>query len=142
MTKEFGRIILPIDGSNEAKKAAKKAIFLAKCIGIDVIALYVIDVSLLSRFPAEIMPSPIYNFLQKDAISHLNDVEKIGKRMKVKVIKKVIEGIPHEEIIKEAKKDDLIIMGSKGTTALDRILLGSVAEKVVRHAPCPVMVCK
>lgn len=124
------------------KKAAKKAVFIAKCIDAEIVAMYVIDKSLLSKFPAEIMPSSVNEILRKEGFSYINEVEKMGKRMGVKVIKKVIEGIPDEEIIKEAKKDDLIIMGSKGTTALDRILLGSVAEKVVRHAPCSVMVCK
>jgi len=142
MAKEFGRIILPVDGSDEAKKAAKKAIFLAKHLDIEVVAMYIIDTLLLSKFPAEIIPSSIHQFQRKEALSCLNDVKKMGKGMDVKVTKKMVEGIPYEEIVREAKKDDLIVMGNKGTTALDRILLGSVAEKVVHHAPCTVMVCK
>jgi len=124
------------------QKSSKKAIFLASHLNIDVVAMFILDMSFLSRFPAEIMPSSIYDFLQKEALSCLDEVEKMGKRMGVKVTKKIVEGIPYEEIVREAKKDDLIVMGNKGMTALDRIFLGSVAEKVVRHAPCSVMVCK
>lgn len=142
MAKEFGRIILPTDGSDEAKKAMEKAIFLASHLDINVVAMFVVDMSHLSRFPVEIMPSSIYEFLQKEALSCLNEVEKMGKRMGVKVTKKIVEGIPYEEIVREARKNDLIVMGNKGMTALDRIFLGSVAEKVVRHAPCTVMICK
>ncbi|MCD6357179.1 MAG: universal stress protein [Thermoproteales archaeon] len=60
----------------------------------------------------------------------------------LKLQKKIVEVIPYEEIVREARKNDLIVMGNKGMTALDRIFLGSVAEKVVRHAPCTVMICK
>jgi nucleotide-binding universal stress UspA family protein len=56
--------------------------------------------------------------------------------------KKLVEGHPAEEIIKEAKENDLIVIGSKGKTGLDRLLLGSVAENVARHASCPVMIVK
>jgi len=144
MSKEFNRIIVPTDDSDEAKKAVKKALYMAKHLGAEVVAMYVIDTSFLARFPS---PDDIMSFnwdkiLQKEALDALDKVEKMGKKMGVKVIKKMVEGIPDEEIIKEAKKNDLIVMGSKGKTALDRILLGSVSEKVVHHAPCPVMIVR
>jgi len=66
----------------------------------------------------------------------------MGNRVGVKVVKKLVDGIPDEEIIKLARKSDLIVMGSKGMTALDRILIGSVSEKVMHHAPCPVMIVR
>lgn len=62
--------------------------------------------------------------------------------MGVNVSEKLVDGHPAEEIIKEAQEDDLIVIGSKGRTALDRLLMGSVAENVVRHAHCPAMLVK
>ena len=58
-----------------------------------------------------------------------------------KVEQIVVRGIPHEEILKIAKdkKIDLIVIGTHGSTGIDRILFGSTAEKVVRKAPCPVL---
>lgn len=144
MAKEFRRIIAPVDGSDEAKYAAKKAIFLAEHIGVDVVAMYVKDTSIFARFPVpdDVLSFNIDKFLEKEALSILDKVEKMGNRSGVKVIKKLVEGIPDEEIIKEARKNDLIVMGSKGMTALDRILIGSVSEKVLHHAPCPVMIVR
>jgi len=57
------------------------------------------------------------------------------------VDKSVLLGVPYEEIIKFADKEkiDLIIMGTYGRSGLDRFIFGSVAERVVRKAPCPVM---
>ena len=56
----------------------------------------------------------------------------------------VVHGVPFHEIIETAKtqKVDLIVMGTHGRTGLQHILLGSVAEKVVRLAPCPVLVAR
>lgn len=55
--------------------------------------------------------------------------------------KKVLRGIPYEEIIKFAtdKKIDIIVIGTYGRVGLERFLFGSTAERVVRRAPCPVM---
>jgi len=54
------------------------------------------------------------------------------------------DGAPAEEILRAAERHhvDLIVMGSKGLTGLDRYLLGSVSRKVARHAPCSVLVVR
>ena len=62
--------------------------------------------------------------------------------MEVDISKKMVDGHPVDEIIKEAKKNDLIVIGCKGRTGLDRLLVGSVAENVIHHSSCPVMVVK
>ena len=56
----------------------------------------------------------------------------------------VVHGIPFQEILDTAKTQqvDLIIMGTQGRTGLQHVLMGSVAEKVVRLAPCPVLVVR
>ena len=53
-----------------------------------------------------------------------------------------IDEQPHEPIVQEARKRnvDLIVMGTRGMTGLKRVLMGSVAQKVIGHAPCPIMV--
>ena len=145
MKKEFERIIVPIDGSDPTKKAAKKAIFLAKSTGVKIVAMCVIDTPDLLGFydfPDEVTYQQIHGFLKKEGNSYLEEIEKLGEKMGVNVSKKIIDGHPAEEIIKEVKKNDLVIIGSKGTTALDRLLMRSVAENVVHHAPCSVMVVK
>ena len=56
----------------------------------------------------------------------------------------VVHGVPFQEMLDTAKKQqvDLIIMGTHGRTGLQHVLMGSVAEKVVRLAPCPVLVVR
>ncbi|MCD6474348.1 MAG: universal stress protein [Thermoplasmata archaeon] len=144
MAREIGKIIVPVDGSEEAKKAAKKAIYIAKYLKQSITALYVIDASLTINYGiGSDMLSPDFSMLlRKEAEIVLNEVAKMGKRNGVRVIKKIVEGIPSEEIIKFANKNDLIVMGSRGRSAIERILIGSVSEKVLHHAPCSVMIVR
>ena len=150
MTKEFERIIIPIDGSKEAEKAAKKAIFLAKSTGIKTVAMYVVNTPIphvaargpLIETPVFTSYPQLWKLIQKQGYFYLNEIEKLGKKMGIAIIRKMVDGHPANEIIKEAKKDDLIVIGSKGITGLERLLVGSVAENVVHHASCPVMVVK
>jgi len=60
------------------------------------------------------------------------------------VEKKVVKGIPYEEILKYAsdEKIDMIVMGTYGRVGLQRLIFGNTAERVVRRAPCPVMTVK
>ena len=140
MTETFGRIISPVDGSEIAMKAAGKALAIAQSADIKVVALHVISFDLsIYDYPMELQ---LIELLQKEGHAYLDEIVTLGEELGVTVSKKLVEGHPAEEIIKEAKEDDLIVMGSKGRTGLDRLLLGSVAENVARHASCPVMIVK
>jgi len=141
--KDFQRIILPVDGSDGSSRAVKKALSLARETGVDVTALHIID------FPY--LPSTDLNFtyypdmletMKRRGNQVLDEVKKQGLKLGVRVKTKLVEGIPDDLIIKEAKKDDLIVMGCKGKTALSRILVGSVCEKVLHHSKSPVMVIR
>jgi nucleotide-binding universal stress UspA family protein len=140
MSKEFNRIILPIDGSDHAKEAAKKAFTIAKNRNIDVIAIHIIHST--NILVSSKMLYTIEKMMIENAKSYLYDIEKIGRKMKLNITTKIIRGTPYNEIINFAKYNDLIVMGNKGKSALDRILIGSVAEKVIRHAPCDVLIVK
>ena len=65
-----------------------------------------------------------------------NDIQK-----NIRINTRVVKGIPFVEIIKATKDNqvDLIVMGTHGKTGLEHILIGSVAERVIQRAPCPVL---
>jgi universal stress protein A len=67
--------------------------------------------------------------------------EVVGKVSGVPCQKRLLRGVPWQTIVGLAEKEeaDLIVMGTHGRTGLMRLLMGSVAEAVVRHAPCPVL---
>ena len=140
--KDFRRIIVAVDGSKASKNAAKKAVDLAKDTGVDIVALYVI------QEPDEIYPelSTMYPdaivLMKKEGRSFLADVKKMGSEIGVNVKTKLAMGYPDQEIIKEAGKNDLIVMGCKGKSALKEILMGSVCQKVLHHSSSPVMIIR
>jgi nucleotide-binding universal stress UspA family protein len=145
MAKEFERILVPTDGSAVAKKAAQKALALAHAMEIDVIAMHVVAIPglpTLYRFPDELPYEQLHDLIQKQGRSYLDELEELGEQLGVKVFKRIVDGHPADEIIKAAREDDLIVIGSKGRTGLDRLLMGSVAENVVRHAPCSVLLVR
>jgi len=139
-TKVFSRIIAAADGSKGSAKAVQKALLLAKETKQPLVALYVIDTPRLTEtIPPDDVSIIWEEVLRKEGQNILDDIEKKASKMGVSVEKKLVEGIPEEVIIKEAKKNDLIVMGRKGISAADMILIGSVCEKVTRHTTSQVM---
>jgi len=137
----FNRIILPIDGSAYSERVAKKAFALAKKTGTDVVALYVVEnppvyPDISGWYPEMIESTKRYG------LSILDEIEKIGSKVGVHVITKLKEGHPEQEIIREAKRNDLVVIGCKGRSGLSSILVGSVCEKVFRHSSSPVMIVR
>jgi nucleotide-binding universal stress UspA family protein len=141
-TKDFDRIILPVDGSDGSIRAVNKALHLAKETGIDVTALHVIEFPYTAVTDLSYSYPDIIEITKKRGKEVLDKIKKQGSKLGVNVKTKLIEGIPDDKIIKEAKKDDLIVMGCKGRTALSRILVGSVCEKVLHHSKSPVMIIR
>ena len=139
----FKKIIVPIDGSNLSKKAAKVACYLGEQLNIKIIFFHVVNVTGIIFGTGEVTYDPEMNdVLREHGKSILNSFKESFSNMNVKIKTVMVEGIPDDEIIKEAKKDDLVIMGSKGQSALERILIGSVTEKVIHHTDATVMVVR
>ncbi len=138
----FKKILVPTDGSEYAKAATKDAMELAKLSGGKVTAIFVIDKTMFSNFPADIAMTSINYTLEKEAQVALAAVRELGEEYGVKVDLKILDGTPSNVIIDESKDFDLIVMGSLGKTGMTRLLVGSVAEKVMRAAKCRVMVVK
>jgi len=143
--RDYKRILVPVDGSKQSKKAIEKACYLAQSTGLELVALYVIDTpDLPSEFEHqdEITYQQIYELLKKEGSMYFDDVEKKANEYQISFTKKILDGHPADEIIKESKKNDLIIMGYKGKTGLDHLLMGSTTEKVARHTESDIMVIR
>lgn len=140
----YEKILIPTDGSETAEFAAEHAIGLAKGIGAKLIAVYVIDVSAFAGIPTEAVWESMKGILEDEGRKSLEQIEMLAKEANVESETLVVEGSPGDEIVKAAEERgvDLIIMGTAGRTGIDKFLLGSVSEKVVRHASCPVMVVR
>lgn len=133
---ELGYILVPIDFSERSRQALAYARSLAARCGATVELLHVVDVSAVDGFVGHANPTVWLEALE-DARRKIIELAK-GDPVKV------LEGRPADVIIDHAQavKADMIVMGSLGRTGLERLLVGSVAERVVRLAPCPVLVVR
>jgi nucleotide-binding universal stress UspA family protein len=134
------KIVLATDGSRFSTAAAERAITLAKSYGGELKVISIVDVP--TEFYAE-APQAVEDMVKK-ATGYVNDVKKQATEAGVKTETFVAEAEAYEAIINLAKEQnaEMIVMGSHGRTGLKRLLMGSVTEKVISHAPCPVLVIK
>jgi len=145
MKKEFlQNIVIATDGSKNSQKAISHGIEIAKLSGAIVHALYVVNTSSTISENWTAGKETIYNIMKDDGQKVVSKVKKIGIDSGVEVREVILEGYPSNEIIYFAENNniDLIVMGTLGATGLERFLMGSVAEKVIRNSRVPVLVVK
>ncbi len=139
---EIKRILIATDGSEYTKGAVKKGLSLAKMLNAEVIGIYVVDIRSFTTMEA--MDYAYISTINDQADAVLKELKEKAEPLglNIKTVKK--EGIPADEIVSAAEEldVDLVVVGSFGRSALEKLLLGSVAEKVIRHAPCPVLVVR
>ena len=135
------KILCPIDHSDCSKEALKYAVSFAMKDEAKLYLLHIIDIRTFNEgLEAMSMQIPDEETLEQLRSKLLDCIpEEIRDEMDVEAI--VIQGIPFAEIISTAreKEIDMIVTGSHGRTGISHMMLGSVSEKVVRKAPCPVL---
>lgn len=141
-------IVVPTDFSECARHAVPVAAELARLLGARVLCLHVVEpvVQPVGWTPvAEAMPSPeLGERLEESAARDLPAFSKSEELAGLEVEDLMAHGEPAAEIVRVAEERGagLIVISSHGRTGLGRILFGSTAESVVRHARCPVLVVK
>ncbi len=140
---EFRRILCPVDLSEASAGALRAAAAVARQHGASLTLLHV-DVVPGSAIPEALLPTPpaLATDLSGPADRPLLEWKERAERLgapRVQALRSV--GTPAQEILALARRDafDLVVMGTHGRTGLGHLLLGSVAEEVVRMAPCPVL---
>lgn len=140
---KLNRILLPTDFSDYAGAATKYACAFAEQFAAELHLLHVLEVH-LSATPAFGMGLVLPKYIEvsrqaaEKAFQEMLDPKWTEKQ---KVVTALVQGPPFLEIIRYAreKEIDMIIMATHGRSGLAHVLMGSVAEKVVRKAPCPVL---
>lgn len=136
----YNQILLPTDGSAGMDDVVDHAAELAATHGASVHVLYVVDAASFSSLPMETSWEGISELLHDEGRSALDAAERlVGDRAPVE--RATVEGSPSSEIVSYARENgcDLVVMGTHGRGGINRLLLGSVAERVVRTAEVPVL---
>ena len=133
------RILVAVDGSEFSNAAVDQAISLGGICNSEIFVISVVDL-----YPEQMEVAPgLVEKMSEETRQHLDDAKKRVDQAGIPCETIVhMGGRPHEFIVQEAndKEIDLICMGTHGHTGLKRIIMGSVAQSVISHSPCPVLV--
>jgi nucleotide-binding universal stress UspA family protein len=144
---EIKKILCPVDFSDFSRRALDHAVAVARWYTSKVVALHVVsrgsDVTTLAPYAGPIVPEPIgltaaeRDSLNADLAAFVAAEAAEGVGIELAVTQGTVVG----EILREAKarSADLLVMGSHGRTGFERLMLGSVTEKVLRKVTCPVL---
>lgn len=137
------RILYPTDFSEYSAEAGKYACAFAEQFDAELHLLHVLEIhaSTTPVFGGGLALMPKIQESRAAAEAELDRLLDSEWQAKRRVVRSVSEGTPFLEIIHYAKRNDidLIVMGTHGRSALSHVLMGSVAERMVRKSPCPVL---
>ncbi|MBM3882752.1 MAG: universal stress protein [Verrucomicrobia bacterium] len=143
-TLRLRKILVPVDFSAPARKALAYALAFARQFQASLVVVHVVELPYVGSGLGEIETPPLEAELRKNAAQQLARLvhEQVADRVLQTTLLRV--GQPWHELSEAAREldVDLIIMGTHGYTGLKHVLMGSTAERVVRHAPCPVLVVR
>jgi nucleotide-binding universal stress UspA family protein len=140
---QLKRILLPTDFSDFSAEATKYACAFAEQFNAELHVLHTLDFHVVSA-PNFGMGLALPSYVEESkraAEKALLDIPDVEWAKDKTVVRTAVSGTPFLEIIRYAKENeiDLIVMGTHGHSGLVHVMLGSVAERVVRKSPCPVL---
>lgn len=139
---EFKKILNPVDGSDHSMRSTKYAVKLAKQFNSRIILMHC-----HARFPV-VLSEPYFqnaiNEIMKSSEELVSPYESLLEQEGIDYEVRILEGGPGDNITTVARieKIDLIVMGSRGVSDFEGLLLGSVAHQVLHKADCPVFIAK
>ena len=135
------KILVPVDFSECSRKALHYAIALAKQSQAEILLLHVLE---MPAVPVQAFETAFMEGTPEESAANELSEWQAHSGTTVPVKTEVCSGSASREIVRTANENnmDLIVIGSHGRTGLARLILGSTAERVVRHAPCPVLVVR
>jgi len=142
MKEVYKKILIATDGSDKNRDAVQEGLKIAAACNSVVYLVYVIDTGTISAVPTDVAGGSMYQVLEEEGRRAMEKAGNLAGGLKSECL--LLAGKPAPEIIRFAGENgvDLIVIGTKGKTGIERLLLGSVAENIIRSAHCPVLVVK
>jgi nucleotide-binding universal stress UspA family protein len=148
------KILVPIDGSDASSKAANYAIHIAKLENAELIVINIKEdvrqggaIGLQAKYGNVDLVQAFKKSMTESARQWINPVEEAAKRNGIRIKSEILDQERTSKsgaIIKYAEKNniDIIIIGAKGMSKFERLLIGSITNSVVTHSTCPVLVVR
>jgi nucleotide-binding universal stress UspA family protein len=140
----YDRILVPTDGSDPATAATDHALTIADRFGAAVHAVYVVDTDGIAHEAPELGLGALRSALEEEGEAATGAVRTRAEEHGVDVTTAIVEGVAEDAVVDyaETKGIDLIVMGTHGRHGIDRYLVGSVTERVVRRTAVPTLVVR
>ena len=142
----FGHILVPTDGSHPSIAAGRLAVQLATLLGARITFVYVMDTAVVEELTETSgkLVEQVRRELERTGQRYLDHLSRLAENAGLQVGRLIRHGTPYGEIESLAREQDvdLIVIGQVGHRGPRRILIGSVTERVIEYAPCPVLVVK
>ena len=138
----FTKILYPVDFSSYAEEILEYALAITNRFNSELHLIHVIpNLNYFTPYESFLTPENMASIESNIESEVDRDFDKLIKSVTVPVVKVIKSGVTFVEIIEYIKEAgiDLVVMGTHGRSGIEHILIGSVAEKVVRKAPCPVL---
>jgi nucleotide-binding universal stress UspA family protein len=138
------KILIPTDGSDYSIRASIYGLSVAKLLRAEIVVVYVVDTVVLDQVAKISKQEDLERELTRDGSRYIKYVLGLAEKEGVKASSLIVKGRPFEEIVHVSRDFgvDLIVMGTYGHRGAERILIGSVAERVIEYASCPVLVVR
>jgi len=142
----YDRVLIATDGSAKSRVATEHGIGLAKSIGASVLGVYVVNEVVVASAVRQLGADKkeVEEKLQVQGEKALGEIKKMADEAGVAVDTTIRYGAPANTVIDVARTEgaDLIVMGSHGESGVTKLLIGSVVQKVLYWASCPVLVVR
>jgi len=138
----FKKILCPVDFSEYTENIVNYAVEIAKKFNSELHLLHIIpNLNYFTPYESFMTPENIIALERNIEKEIEKDFDKISKKIDIPFKKVIKSGVTFVEIINYIKEESisLVVMGTHGRSGIEHILIGSVAEKVVRKSPCPVL---
>jgi nucleotide-binding universal stress UspA family protein len=125
-------------------RAAEYAIGIAKMLSAQIKVIYVVDEVVLEQVSRMTERENVEKELKQDGQRYVNYIINLAEKEGIKADSLLVKGRPFEQIVHSAKELNmgLIVLGTYGRKGAERILMGSVTQRVIEYSPCPVLVVK
>lgn len=142
MTGIYQKIVIATDGSEKNLSAVIEGVMIARSTGAKLQVVYVIDTKPLTTGVIEDSYASMYDSLRDEGQLALSQVKDLAGDLDAETF--LLTGKPASEVIRFAKEQgsDLLVIGTQGKSGLGKLILGSVAESIIRTAPCSVLVVR
>ncbi len=143
---EIRKILYATDFSRISAYGFRHALTLSRCFRAKLIIFHAISIP--PTIPADptggVALAECFDELQEESRIRLEEMLGEARKHEVEAETLLVEGAPHRTVLEEAERlgVDLIVVGTHGRTGVEHLLLGSTAEKIIRHSPVPVLVVR